>query len=88
MQPFIDQEKAPPGWLRDVAVFRFSYGEALSCARRTAEAREQWTAALGLIEKQLVIQPQDPRLLSDRDELRARLGSRHGTSAASKQRCS
>lgn len=74
MRPLIAQENAPPGWLRDVAVFRFSYAEALAKVGRTQEARAQWTAALELVDRQLAINPEDPRLQADRAELRSRLG--------------
>jgi hypothetical protein len=70
MEPLVAEGTAPPGWLRDLAVFRFAYGEALSLAGRARDARAQWTAALALVEQQLEINPTDPRLLADRDQLR------------------
>ncbi len=73
MQPLIEQQNTPPGWLRDVAAFRFSYAGALAKVGLTQEARTQWTTALELVDRQLVISPQDPRLLADRAELRSRL---------------
>jgi len=71
VEPFI--ATAPPGWLRDVAVFRSGYGDALARAGQTAEARKQWSAARSLIEQQLKIQPGDPRLIADRVDLDTRL---------------
>ena len=74
IDPLVGDGSAPPGWLRDLAVFRFAYGEALSQAGRSADARAQWTAALALIEKQLAINPEDPRLIKDREQLLRLLG--------------
>ena len=71
--PPIDAGTAPPGWLRDLAAFRAGYGDTLRKAGQAAEAREQWTAALDAIRRQLAIQPDDPRLLKDQADLQARL---------------
>jgi tetratricopeptide (TPR) repeat protein len=73
VEPFIASAQAPPGWLRDVAVFRTGYGDALAGAGQIAEARKQWAAARSLIEQQLKIQPDDPRLAADRTDLDSRL---------------
>ena len=73
VEPFIASGQAPPGWLRDVAVFRTGYGDALARAGQTAEARKQWSAAQSLVEQQLKIQPDDRRLAVDRGDLDTRL---------------
>jgi hypothetical protein len=73
MDPLLGAASTPPGWLRDVAVFRFSYGEALARRGQRTEARRQWTAALGLIDRQLKVSPDDPRLRADREQLLGRL---------------
>jgi tetratricopeptide (TPR) repeat protein len=73
VEPFIASAQAPPGWLRDVAVFRTGYGDALARAGQIADARKQWSAARSLIEQQLTIQPDDLRLAADRGDLDNRL---------------
>ena len=73
IDPFIVSDKAPAGWLRDVAVFRTSYGDALARAGRMADARTQWTAARSLIEQQLKVSPDDARLPGDLADLETRL---------------
>ena len=73
VEPFIASAQAPPGWLRDVAVFRSGYGDVLARAGQMAEARTQWSAARSLVEQQLKIQPDDPRLAADRSDLDTRL---------------
>lgn len=73
VEPFIANAQAPPGWLRDLAVFRTGYGDALARASQTAEARKQWSAARSLVEEQLKIQPDDLRLAGDRSDLDTRL---------------
>jgi hypothetical protein len=73
VEPFIASAQAPPGWLRDVAVFRTGYGDALARAGQIAEARTQWSAARSLVEQQLEIQPDDRRLAVDRGDLDTRL---------------
>jgi tetratricopeptide (TPR) repeat protein len=73
MEPALSRAGTPPGWLRDVAVFRASYGDALARAGRSLAARRQWQAALALVERQLAQQPGDERLLADRRELGQRL---------------
>lgn len=74
MEPLLARQDAAPGWLRDVAVFRFGYGEALAGSGQRTAARRQWTGALALIDRQRQIAPDDPRLAEDRKQLLARLG--------------
>src|SRR5262249_22655872 len=76
MEPLLNDRGAPPGWLRDVAVFRYGYGEALSARGQRAGARQQWESALALIDRQLAVSPDDPRLLQDRAQLQQKLGRR------------
>jgi tetratricopeptide (TPR) repeat protein len=85
VDPFIASAQTPPGWLRDVAVFRSGYGDALARAGQTAEARKQWSAARSLIEQQLKIQPGDPRLAADRGDLDTRLRTGRVPAAAQAQ---
>jgi tetratricopeptide (TPR) repeat protein len=73
IEPFIASGQAPPGWLRDAALFRSGYGDALARAGQVAEARTQWSAARLLVEQQLKIQPDDKRLVADRGDLDTRL---------------
>ncbi len=73
MEPLLVASNAPAGWMRDVAVFRFAYAEALSTRGSRADARRQWSAALALVERQLLTSPDDPRLLQDRTQLLERL---------------
>jgi tetratricopeptide (TPR) repeat protein len=75
VEPFIASTQAPPGWLRDVAVFRTGYGDALARAGQMADARKQWSAARSLVELQLKAQPDDPRLIADRGDLESRIQS-------------
>ena len=75
IEPFITSGQAPTGWLRDVAVFRSGYGDALARAGQMAEARKQWSAALALIEQQLKIQQDDRHLIADRADLDTRIRS-------------
>ena len=75
MRPLTEQDGAPPGWLRDLAVFHFGYGEALARAGRRGEAVTQWNAALRLTERQLALNPADPRLRNDATVLRQRIGA-------------
>jgi tetratricopeptide (TPR) repeat protein len=77
VEPFIAGAQAPPGWLRDVAVFRSGYGDALARAGRLPDARKQWSAGLALVEQQLTIQPEDRRLAADRADLTTRLRTGH-----------
>jgi tetratricopeptide (TPR) repeat protein len=74
MTPLVDRENAPPGWLRDVAIFHYAYGEALTKTGRAAEARTHWTTALEAIDRQLAIEKDNPQLLRDKEDLLARLG--------------
>ncbi len=74
MSTLVAQVNAPPGWNRDLSVFRSAYADALARAGRASDARTQWQAALVLTEQQLRITPDDPRLRDDRATLRARLG--------------
>lgn len=76
MAPLVEIDDAPPGWLRDLAVFRTAYGDALERAGRAADARQQWSEALAAIDRQLQINGSDPRLLEDRRTLRQKLGMR------------
>lgn len=85
VEPFIASAQAPPGWLRDVAVFRSGYGDALARAGQIAEARKQWAAARALIEQQLKVQPDDPRLVTDRSDLDARVRTGRVPAAAPAQ---
>jgi len=73
VEPFIASAQAPPGWLRDVAVFRSGYGDALARAGQLADARKQWSAARSLVQQQLKVQPDDPRLIADRSDLDTRI---------------
>ena len=73
VEPFIASAQAPPGWLRDVAVFRSGYGNALARAGRLPDARKQWSAGVALVEQQLKNQPEDRRLAADRADLTTRL---------------
>ena len=75
MRPLTEQDGAPPGWMRDLAVFHFGYGEALARAGRRGEAVAQWNAALRLTERQLALNPADPRLRNDATVLRQRIGA-------------
>ena len=85
IEPFIASGKAPPGWLRDVAMFRSGYGDALAHAGQMAEARTQWSAARLLVEQQLRIQPDDRRLAADRSDLDSRLRTGRVPAAAPAQ---
>jgi tetratricopeptide (TPR) repeat protein len=76
MAPLIEIDAAPPGWMRDLAVFRTAYGDALQRAARPGDARREWSEALALIERQLALNDGDPRLLDDRRTLRRKLGMR------------
>jgi tetratricopeptide (TPR) repeat protein len=76
MTPLAELEDAPPGWLRDAAVFHNAYGDALSRIGRVTEARGHWNAALSLVERQLEVSPDDPRLAADREALLSRLRRR------------
>jgi hypothetical protein len=73
MEPFIAQPSVPPGWIRDLVVFRHLYAEALLEAGHADEARAQWTIALALTEKQLAANNDSPLLLSDRAQLQGLL---------------
>ena len=73
MRPLVSRPDAPPGWRRDLAVFRSSYADALWRHRRSAEALAQWTAALALTDEQLATSPHDPRLRADRLLLRGHI---------------
>ena len=76
MTKLVTQANAPPGWSRDLSIFRSAYADALARAGRASDARRQWTEALTLTERQLRINADDPRLLQDRATLRLRLGLR------------
>jgi tetratricopeptide (TPR) repeat protein len=69
MVDLVNSENAPLGWLRDLAVFRNSYGNALCRANRLPDALKQWRTGLMLIENQLAINAGDPRLQVDRATL-------------------
>jgi tetratricopeptide (TPR) repeat protein len=77
MAPLLDQPERPPGWLSDMAAFRYDFGGALEAAGRTSEARAQWTAALDLIDRQTAIAKEanqdTTRLVRDREVLLRRL---------------
>lgn len=76
MTALVARSDAAPGWDRDLAIFRSSYAEALRRVGRSGDARTQWTEALKLIDRQLLMNPTDPRLQQDRATLRSRLGVR------------
>jgi tetratricopeptide (TPR) repeat protein len=73
MAPLVARPDAPPGWRRDLAVFRSVYADALWRRARAAEALAQWTAALALTEAQLATSPDDPRLRADQSLLRGQI---------------
>ena len=85
VEPFIASAQAPPGWLRDVAVFRTGYGDALARAGQSRRRAQQWSAALALIEQQLESQPDDRRLAADRADLDTRLRTGRVPAAAPAQ---
>jgi tetratricopeptide (TPR) repeat protein len=87
VEPFIANGQAPPGWLRDAAMFRSAYGDAMARAGQIAEARTQWAAARLLVEQQLKIQPDDPRLAADRSDLDVRVRTGRAPAAAPAPRC-
>lgn len=71
--PLIGQEAAPPGLMRDLAVVRADYGDALSRSGRKADAIDQWRAAVQLVERQRSGNAGDPRLPNDLALLQHRL---------------
>ena len=73
LTPIADTDDAPLGWLRDLAVFRDAYAQALRRAGRSGDAQAQWRLALALIDRQLEADPGDPRLVEDRKVLAARI---------------
>ena len=76
MTPLAARADAPPGWDRDLAVLKSSFAESLARVGRAADARAQWMQALALTDRQLVVNPGDPRLKEDRALLQSRLAGR------------
>ena len=72
--PLVVRADAPPGWDRELAVFRSSFAESLARVGRVADARVQWMQALALTDRQLVVDPRDPRLKEDRALLQSPRG--------------
>lgn len=75
MRALAEAADAPSGWLRDLAVLRNGYAEALRDHGERRAAQEQWRLALALIERQRALSPDDPRLREDERALRGALAS-------------
>jgi tetratricopeptide (TPR) repeat protein len=76
MESLLGLENAVPGWMRDLAVFRLNFGDALYLAGRVPQARAQWSSALKLVTDHLEEEPKHPLLPNDKALLEARISGK------------